>query len=70
LKSRNADGDVPGVVNRQGEYMTVNLSLVVGHIHKIGKRLFAGEGRAVEKYVVCVDGCWVEIGHGHRQFKL
>jgi hypothetical protein len=41
----NAECDVPGcVMSKQGEYMTVNLSLIVGHIHKIGKRLF-GEMR-------------------------
>jgi len=37
---------VPGVVDKQGEYMTVNLSLIVGHIRKMGKRLFARGCRA------------------------
>ena len=40
MKSRNANGDVPGLVDEQGEYMTVNLSLIVGHIRKMGKRRF------------------------------
>jgi hypothetical protein len=32
----NAECDVPGcVVNQTGEYMTVNLSRVVGHIQKL-----------------------------------
>jgi hypothetical protein len=48
MKSRNADGDVPGLVDKQGEYMTVNLSLIVGHI---GTAFFS----------LGVVGCWCYV---------
>jgi len=38
----NANGDVPGVGNKKGEYMTVNLSLIVGHIHKLDGAVLKG----------------------------
>jgi len=38
----NANGDVPGVGNKKGEYMTVNLSLIVGHIRKLDGAVLKG----------------------------
>jgi hypothetical protein len=46
MKSRNADDDVPGVIDKQGEYMTVNLSLIVGHIRKLEGAFSQGDSRA------------------------
>jgi len=38
---KKTPGNVPGVVDKQRKYMTVNLSLIVGHIREVKSVLFA-----------------------------